>query len=370
MDECLKNKLDNIVFIELKRDISRGSVTLPKNLPLPILKNDLVEGITSQSFLEQVDLESILKGMTYLWGIETEFPKGEKYKEILNDFLAKKEEYFLFQAYQVEEDQPTDAYIYLQSYENLYGLNMNIFYSKTLLLERYYNQEYERMDPTKQSNLLERIIKNYGLLIDKYPEFSLSYLRLGYINLSLQRFIKSKLYFEQFLNQSDDEELKNEVRLQLEEVENYANIESAQTYISYGKFKEAIQYLEKITLVFPDQCLLYYLKGLCNYQLGSIEEAKYWTKKSLQDDITEKNINLLAMILINDQKVEEANLVYKKGTEKYPNSYLLQYNSGLVQIEMNNLLLGIKSLKKANDINPNNELKSLIKKYEKQIKWT
>lgn len=360
-------RLGTLAFIELKKDISLGEVRLSKELPLPIRTQALVEGIQTQELADHLDLEKILDGILYLMGLDENFIHRKEYEKIFFSSLKEPVKYTMSKAIEAEKHDPIDAWIYLKGYENLDPTNNEVFFTLTSLMETIYNNQLEIWSDEQKNESLRTIIKRYENLIARDMGFDLPYLRLGYINLALKRYLKSKLYFEKFLLYSQKEELKEEVRIQLDEIEDYAAMESAQTYVSYGKFEEAIAYLKKIGKSYPLQDYLNYLLGLCYHKLGRNSIALEFAEETCKNSMQEEYTNLLGMIYLQQNKLEICEKTYRQGIANNPESYLLNYNLGLILAQEKKYMQSIKFLKKAYQIQNSKEVLTMIEQMEKKI---
>lgn len=361
IENKIKEKLKNIVFLELKTDTTVGDFVIKKDTPLPINLNNLMSGIKDNEFENNIDIQKINRAIIYLLGIEPEFKYRNQYLEIIDKTVKNKYKYIYSLA--VEEQKSKDnlsAYIYISTLNQFYNDDLNAKFTLNNILETLYNEYFDKLDEKEKSQILLRIIKEYEYIISENEEFAPAYYRLGYINRSLGKYIKSKLYFEKYLRYSDIEEMKEEVREVLKEIEDYANIETAITYISYGKFEEAYLSVQQISALYPKQDEVLYYKGLCQYNLGYVDESINSLKKAVKiNKNQEEYVNQLAISYISSGKEEEAIKTYKDALFNIKDSYTIYYNLGILM--MNLKMPGYKEyLKKAYHINQNEDLLKLI----------
>lgn len=365
IENKVKDKLKNIVFLELKKDTElkggNGSFVINKELPLPINLNNLMNGIKTNEFEDSVDLKKINNGIIYLLGIEEDFKYREEYIEILNATILKKDEYiFALALKEIERKNNLDAYIYLRARNSICDQTLESKFMEMNILEYIYNEYIENLKDEEKSMILERIIKEYEKIISKNPEYAPVYYRLGYIYRAVSKYLKSKLYFEKFLRFSDNEIMKEEVREALKEIDDYANVEIAITYISYGKFEDAYASLQEITGLYPKKDEVMYYKGLCEYYLGSPEKSIESINAAIDLDKThEEYYNQLAISFIALGEEEKAIEVYKKAVSNIEESYTLYYNLGILMLNMGKEGY-MQYLKKAYHLNPSEELQKLI----------
>lgn len=358
--EEINKKLKNLVFIDLKEEYHLEDVNLPVGFSLPIKLDYLIEGIKEKELEEEINLEKIVEAMVYLLGIDNEFKYSKDYKEILKKLKIDLKNYAMHKAYISQEEDPLDSYIFLKAYEEVVGEDPDIIFKEANILEALYNQIHEE-EYEKSEKLLNFIIKKYNKVLNLDETYSLAYYRLAYINLAFAKFIKANMYFEKFINLSRDEELKDQVRKELEIIRNNVSFDSAKTYLSYGDYDKALNQLENISEDFDKDESFYYTYALSYYNMGDLDKAEEYGKLSVEKKTTEENINLLATIYAGRQEFTRSIEILELGLEEIEESYPLNYNMGIIYLNMNEREKGIEYLEKANKLNPNKELESFIK---------
>lgn len=359
--EELNKKLKNIVFIDLKEEYRLGELVLPSGFSLPIKLDYLIEGIKEKELEEEINLEKIVEAMLYLLGIDSDFKFAEKYREVLKKLEIDLKNYAMHKAYINQEEDPLDSYIFLRGYEEVKGRDADIIFKEANILESIYNKLESEDDYEKADKLLNIIIKKYNEVLNEDENYSLAYYRLAYINLSLQKYIKANMYFEKFINISDSEELKDEVRREMETIRDSVNFDSAKTYLSYGEYDKALNLLRDISENFNKDEKFYYALAITHYNLGDLEGAEEFAKISIEKKILEENVNLLSTLYASKNKFEDAIETLEMGLSEIENSYPLNYNLGILYLNKKDLEKGIKYLEKANEISPNKELGKFIK---------
>ncbi|WP_273497671.1 tetratricopeptide repeat protein [Peptoniphilus rhinitidis] len=353
-------KLKNIVFIELKKEYQLEDLTLPVGFSLPIKLDYIIEGVKDKELEEEINLEKITEAMIYLLGIDSEFKYAEKYKEILKALNIDLRNYAMHKAFLNQEKDPLDSYIFLKGYELIEGEDADIIFKESNILEALYNKIKDNYE--KSEKLLNIIIKNYNKVLNLDEEYSLSYYRLAYINLSLRKYIKANMYFERFLNTSYDEELKEEVRCEIETIKDYVNFDSAKTYLSYGEYEKALNLLKGISENFNKDEEFYYIYGITYYNIGDLKSAEEYIKLSVEKKVLEENVNLLSTLYASKNRFDKSIETLKLGLEEMKDSYILNYNLGIIYLNIKEKEKGIEYLKKANSLSPKEELENLIKK--------
>ena len=358
--EDINKKLKNLVFIDLKEDYQLGEVNLPVGLSMPIKLDYLIEGIKEKELEEEINLEKIVEAMIYLLGIDSDFKYSEKYKEILKKLDIDLKNYSMHKAFLNQEEDPLDSYIFLKGYEEVGGEDSDIIFKEANILEALYNKIHEE-EYEKSEKLLNIIIKKYNQVLNLDERYALAYYRLAYINLALGKFIKANMYFEKFINLSKDEELKDQVRKEIEVIRDKVNFDSAKTYLSYGEYDKAINLLDSVSEDFNMDESFYYTYAISYYNMGDFDKSEEYAKLSVEKKTTEENINILATIYAGRQEFTKAIDILNLGLEELEDSYPLTYNMGIIYLNMNEREKGLDYLEKANKLRPNEELENFIK---------
>lgn len=357
----LEQKLQDIVFIELKKEYQLRDISLPVGTSLPIRLEHILNDLKEDKEIENISAEKIVDSIIYLLGIDKDFIYKKQYLDILIELGLDLKKYTMHKSFENQETQIIDSFIYLNSYLNILGEDKDILFKQANILEAYYNQTFSEREIEENNKILENVIRRYNNILNIDEQYELAYYRLAYINLNMNRFIKSKLYFEKFINYSKDEELKQDARSKIEMLKNYVLYDSARAYISRGNFTKAKKDLENIDNNYTKEMQYYYLLGLCEFNLGELEEAEKSINKSISYKINEENINLLAMIHLNKEEFNKAIQTYKIGIENLQNSFTLNYNLGLVLLDIGDKIESFTYLEKAYEISPQAELKKFIK---------
>lgn len=357
--EEFNNKLKNLVFIDLKEEYQLENVKLPVGFSLPLKLDYLIEGIKERELEEEISLEKIVEAMIYLLGIDGDFKYSKKYKEVLKNLNIDLKNYSMHKAFIKQEEDPLDSYIFLKGYEEVVGEDPDIIFKEANILEALYNKIQD--DYEKSEKLLNIIIKKYNKVLNLDENYSLAYYRLAYINIALAKFIKANMYFEKFINLSTNEELKDEVRKEMEIIKNNVNYDSAKTYLSYGDNDKALNLLDNISEDFNKDESFYYIYAIANYNIGDLDKAEEYGKLSVEKKTTEENINLLASLYAAKDEFTRAIDIIKVGLEELEDSYPLNYNLGIIYLNANERDQGIEYLEKAYKIKPTEELDSFIK---------
>lgn len=359
INDLFKSELKNIVFIERKNKIGEELIYLP------IRTSSMLNGIMDKTYEEKIDYKDILEGIVYLLGIDNEFRYKKEYENIIKS--GKKE------ALDIIKDLVNKAEL-KRDYKELYILSNGlitldiesneILFKRANSLENIYNESFEEMDEDLKAEILDLVIKEYEKL-----ELDIAKYRLGYIYLSLERYLKSKLYFEKFINESHNDNLKEEVREVLLEIEDYVNMESAQTYIEYGDYHNAIEKLKSISRQYPLVGEKNYLLGSSYYKRGNYIDAIEYLEEAIKDEntIREEYFNQLALTYLETGKEDLAIEKYTKGIFKFKDSYTLYHNRGVLFFNKGESKKALEDFKKAYALKASPDLLEVIDSIESSI---
>lgn len=360
IEKEIKKRLNNVGFVELKEDTTVEGFTFLKEVPLPILVDDIKKlAIEKNDIGVKADL--ITKGMIYVLGCNEDFKYKDNYKEVLESLIKDLKGFVIGTTLSAEDE--LDKYIYLNSYVVLEIKDDEILYNKLIYLENYLDNNRSKIKEEEESEIIKNLLVNYEKIDDKkiYPYANY---RLGIINKAIGNFLKSKMYFEKSLESSDvleDEELKTVLRREIEEISDYSNIEIAETYINYSDFDKAEEALSNVSIYYIDQSYLNFLKGFVYQSTGRIELAIEEYKRAIElNKKREDYYNSLAICLVNLNKYKEASVILEEGIKNNSSSYNLKYNLGVIYVNLNRLEEGREILKEAYSIKPTEELYKYI----------
>lgn len=357
INKKIQDKLKDVVFIELKKPLEIKDVTI-NNIPLPVRMNSLLEEIKTGD-IEEFNLLRVTEGIVFLLGIESDFKYKEEYVKLVKAVHENIKDYILFLSKKyLDLGELIESYIYIKAHKPIVGYDSDLYFTELGILEEIYNKNFEVLEDEEKENIIKELLQGYEEInIKEY--YPLADYKLGNINKSLQNYLKSMLYFKKFLNADGYDDLKNEVRNQIIEIEDFARIEEAEAYLSYGKFKEAEMALDKISNSYYEPAKLEYYKSLSNYYQEKFETALEQIEKALKIEKREEYYNHAAMIYIALEDTKKAIDTLLEGIENFNQSYTLNYNLGSIYYNLNDREYK-KYLQRAYELNPNDELAKML----------
>lgn len=371
INEYFKKNTDKVTFIELKDDakLSIDGYSIEDDIPLPMITEELIDEIKEGNLEEKIKLTNIIDAIIYLMGIDKDFPYIENYKEIINTYDKNMEEYIFYKGirFMDKEDYDNGA-ICFRSLKIINPENVNGLFNYSLALEnigkRYLSIEKEKqgIEFIKQATLeLESILD----IDDKYP---LAYYKLGYHYRYFEQNLKAKLIWNKYLLLDKDELRLEEIRRELESIENSALLEAGMTYLSINQFDNALSSLLKLLPELKDWWQLNYLIGASYKGLNDYEKAIESFQKALKENNMEAEVyNELGICHFYLGDIKKAIDVFTEGIKNIKDDYKLFFNRALGYLQLDNLEKGYKDVSIAVKLNPNDENMNIQKERLEEV---
>ena len=173
LEKEINEKIERIGFIELKENIKiKDDIYLKKGIDYPLKFSYLKKGLRDNSFYAGIDLEKFIDSMIYLIGIKKDINNSQIYIKNIKDILKDPFEYIISKAYESLKNDSASAIIYLQAYENLYGFDKRILFSKYQVIEYYTDKNRDEIDYKELEQAESNIINNYLDMIEEDEKFA------------------------------------------------------------------------------------------------------------------------------------------------------------------------------------------------------
>lgn len=371
INEYFKKYTDKISFIELKDDkvLNLDGYEISENTPLPIITDDLVEEIREGNLEEEIRMSNIINGIIFILGTDDEFKYSNEYKSILNSYDENIDEYIFYKGIRnIEKENYDFGAICFKALKRVNPENINGIFNYALALETiaktFFTAEDEETGLAfiNQSTLeLETILE----IDDKYP---LAYYKLGYHYKFNQQYLKAKLIWNKYLLLDKDELRLQEIRIELENIESDVTLETGITYLSIPDFEKALDEFLKLLPKLEKWWELNYLLGLSYKGLTEYSTAVKYFNRSLEekDDVPEVYNELgISHMLMGD--IDLAVSTLSEGIEKIQDDYKLFFNRGLIYLQLNQINPAYDDIKRASQLNPEDQNIALQKKKLEEI---
>ncbi len=356
IDEYFKQNTDKISFLELKKgtNIQIGDFILQEDLPMPILIDTLIEGIKEGNIYKEIEISHVIDGIIFLMGIDINFKYNKEYKKLLYEYNPNIEDYILYKGFKYIVDNNIEhGAIFFRALVNINDSNINGVFNYALSLENLAIKFDKEGDFKKSMDFLLESTKQLELILNMSEDFPLAYYKLGYHYKHYQQFVKSKLVWEKYLNMNDDLERIQEVREQLELIEDDVIFEEGINLLSYGEYSKALDKFLQLVDRHKEWGNVFYLTGLAYKGLGDYESAIDYFYEAL--DLGFKDINVyneLGICLFTLGFASEAIDIFNIGIELEPKDYKILFNRGLVYLQMGYMEKAIEDIEKAHRFNP------------------
>lgn len=289
IEKYILDKSEELVFITIEKnsEINLEGYNIPESgLKIPIKSDVLVKKIKDNTAQESLNMMSMIDGMLYIQGIDSEFAFNDEYDKFIDAFVKKTNfdclpylGYMSNQSYQKGETR--DAFVYIKSFlrrnpDDVMGLYQYSIICQELAL-RYQKDE----DLQATNDFLMEALANLEHILDIDNEFSLAYYQLGFHYSNQNQFIKAKYIWERALELGIDEEMLGEIQENLGNIDFKVRYEEGYNLVFQGKAEEGLEKLLPIEDQHPDWWNLLFIISLAYKSLGEVGEAKKYLEKIL-----------------------------------------------------------------------------------------
>ena len=361
VDKYFKEKTDNLTFIELQDDsfVDLKGYIIRADIPLPILTKELIEGIKGGVFEEEIRISDFVEGIIYTIGTDDNFPYLKEYKEILYAYDDKIEDYIFFTGVRdLQEDRFDDGCIKLRALLALDPNNVDAIFNYGLGIEGLA-RKFIDLDDEKGNDFLDFSTSLFESILDIDKEYALSYYKLGYHYLYLEQYLKASLTWKKFISKSKDEVLVQEIRNEIDRIDDDVVFETGITYLAYNDYEKALNFFLKLMPKYEDNWSLNF--SIAKSYLGLQQDdlaIEYLIKAiELRDDDPDL-FNELGIIYYNKGDVIKAIDIFTKGIDSCPKDYKLFYNRGVSYILVEKYKEALKDINIAFELEPSESIKA------------
>ncbi|KPU26627.1 hypothetical protein TR13x_09035 [Caloranaerobacter sp. TR13] len=360
IEKFFKEKTENLTFIELKSGTKTkfNRFKLESNVPLPILVDELITEIKERRAQDEIKISSIIRGMIYTIGVDSSFPYIDKYKDILYSFDEKIEDFILYNGVKfIKEGSIDDGLIYLKALITLNKESVDGLYNYGVALEEKAKKYLELRDEKKANVFINESTRQFENILEIDDTYSLAFYKLGYHYGLNKQFIKCKIMWEKFLTISENEELKEEIKLSLLEIQDDIIYEEGYNEIFTGNPVKGLEKLLPLKEKYSDWWNLLFIIGLGYRQIGDFVKAKEEFENVLSIVPGQVDtLNELGLCLANLGQYEEAIEKFTEAYQKRPKDYEILCNRGMTYLQMGILDKAKEDIQKAYDVNPLDEI--------------
>lgn len=359
INEYFKKKTENVTFIELKDDITVDIKGYPINsyIPLPITTDSLVQELKTGNLEEEIKISHIIEGIIYLMGIDEEFKYIKDYKNILEAYSDKIRDYIFYRGIEfITKNDYDNGAIYLRALKFIDPNSVDGTFNYALALEEIAKRFFDNEDEKTGLEFLNKSTLELESILDIDINYALAYYKLGYHYKYFEQYLKAQLIWKKYLPLDKDELRKQEVRDELEIIEDNVSLESGLTYMSYNQFDKALDMFLKLLPKNKEWWELKYLIGGCYKELEDYKVAIEFFTEALELHKTESDVyNELGITLFVIGDIEKAIEVFTEGIENIAEDYKLLFNRGLGYLQLGELNNAYIDINNAWELNPHDE---------------
>lgn len=357
VEKHMKDRLERIVFIELKKDAHMidTKFEILKSVPIPMNINELAKPIKEENDVNNISLASMARGMIKLIGLDSKFKYIKEYKTFLYAFDDKIVDYISYEGLKfAEKGNLYDALIYFKASITLDEDNINGLYNYARICQDIV---LKTEDENKKKDFERESIEILEIITEKYSDFSLAYYHLGFHYANQNLFKKAQLTWERCLSLGIDEEKKGELLLQIKELADQIQYEEGYTFILNNKPSLGLEKLIPLIEKYSDWWNLLFFIGLAYRQLGNVHEAINYLKKILIIKPTQVDtLNELGLCYSTINDFIKAEKYFSKALQFKENDSEILSNLGMIYMETGKLDLAREVFDKSIKINPDDEI--------------
>lgn len=364
----LKKKVDEVVFIELKEGKTfeyKGAV-LDHSIPLPLMVKNIVDKVKGIAESD-IHLKNILEGMSFILGIDSEFPYKEQYSSFLRtvdpnivtslDILAD---------LAVEEERFLDAIIYLKAAHTLDENNKDIQFRYARCCEWYAKKLEHEPDNEK---LLENEAYEVSInMLQENPTDAETMYFIGFHLVNRKSYKAAKEVWERAVEIGLSEDQQGEILENLTKLWSKIQFEEGYLLILDGFPDEGLTKLIPLEEDNPEWWNLMFFIGLAYRQKEDFENAIYYFKKTLNlntghiDTFNEIGLCYMSMSLYH-----ESEEYFKEALRLRPNNSEILCNLGIVNLNLGRIEEGKKIIKEAYEADSEDEVTQSWMRYIEQL---
>lgn len=353
----LKDRLSEIVFIELAKDIkfNNSDFVLKKDIPLPLKMDKIVNQVKTEKVSDDFDVNGMIEGIVYLLGVDSEFVHKDYYVDILkninptivNDIVKSG-------IYKASNNRIIEGMIDLKAALIIDDISLDALYNYSRILE---NLALKETDEEKVNMYLKEAYESLKKIQVNYPDNYISYFHLGfhYANEGFNQ--KAKETWDRALSMNIPDDIRDEILKNLLKIENKVRFEKGRTFILEGRIQEGLELLHSLETEESDWVDLNFYLGLAYRYEGTFDRALNYFNKC--DKLSQNNDNILNEIGICSMMIgdyEKAKNVLERSLQIKKDNPEILCNLGLVYYQLQEDEKAEKLLKAAYKLDPEDEI--------------
>lgn len=288
-----KDRTNDISFLELKENSSIviNGYVVDNGLPLPVITDTLVKDIKKGNLEEEINLINVKEGIIYLIGADPEFKYVDDYIKLLRAYKADIEDYMFIRGIKEFDNKNLIlSGIYFRAIMVLDNKNTKANFNYALVLEELGKKNIGTNRIEEGEELLLKAINQLEEILKIDDKYSLAYYKLGFFYRYSEQYLKAQLIWKQFLVLDRDENRLQEIREEIDSIEDNVRFETGITYLNYNEFGKAVEFFLKLLPKYKDDFNTNFLIGISYKGMGEYDYAWEYLNKAFEIDSTNENV--------------------------------------------------------------------------------
>lgn len=344
--DFLKERLDEIAFVELKHDMRiEDRVVLPREVPLPVTARTIRDKVSGEA--SDFSQAEFIDGILFLMGLDPDFKHKEAYRRLLEaidpDFLQIQANALLAA---VDPDNRIVTLIRLVGVAHL-GLEDPILLVQLGRLAHTTYLETTRDDFDRLAERLFMYLKKHEI---PHP---IPYFHLGYYAYNAGRYSEAQQLWEKSVELGLGEEERAaliEIHPQLQHRLTY---ESGVDLILKGRYLEGVEQLLSLREVLSEWWNLMFFIGLGYRYQEDYRKALYYLERAL--DLKPDGVDILNEIGICHTMTgewDQAIMTYTHALSLAPENHEILCNMGIAHEQAGDRKTAVRYIRRAFEIQP------------------
>lgn len=341
------SELSRVVFLELRREITLGDLTLPKGFALPILYEEMEEKVLAGDSGDFTSTE-VLRGILLLYGLDEHFRDREVYASIVSHLESQAGDLFKYFFHVAQTDEKL-AFLLSLGYYHL-GLSdaANILFTAELADNLYRESEDEKI-----SDLAYALYRQAHSLDPTWQ----SHFHLAYHTYNRELYTKALEHIAASYDRLPTPELQTEMANLLALSEQKLAFHEGKELFFKERFEEAVIKFHSLEEEFPGWYQLHFFLGVSYRMLQQYSKAltSFYRALSLRRDDPQL-YNEMAICHLMLEEPFEAEPLIEAALQLDENNPELLCNRAIVFLRTDRLKEAKEDLLKARSLDPNEPL--------------
>lgn len=359
LSDMLKEKLKDVVFLELKSDIFlENGRKVPFSIPLPIMKDDLVSGIEGGLYDENIPFDKFIRSMIFVIGCDSNFKYSMDYINIIKGTNPGIENYILSRALRCTDDKDYfNALIYFYALDKISDKHMEVRYDIALTL-RSLSYQLKEKGNEKDFKLFDDISYQEFLKLSRdYPDLMSAHYYLGYYYLDRGLCDSAVSEWEIAFTLADDISDKDALRDLIDETRDKKDFERGKTLIESGEAMEALKILVPLSQKYEKWSEVKFYTALAYRETENYPKAVILLEELLQNGEDFSQIySELGVCYFNMGDSKKSIEYFQSALEKQPDEPGYLCNLGIAWYAAGSIDKAASFINRAYELKPDDEV--------------